>query len=78
LKAILDRTSLPEAVDDPPPNKRFHPTPLRGPKIGPILKPGFGSTVISIYRCGAGEAQSVGRPINGIPHVAKNTSPVIV
>jgi len=43
-----------------PSNKRFHPTPLRGHKIVPILGSGFGETVTSIYRCGAGEAQGVG------------------
>src|SRR6266540_4269432 len=34
-------------------------TPLRGPKIVAILKAGFSLIVISIYRCGAGEAQAV-------------------
>jgi hypothetical protein len=38
------------------------PTPLCGPKIGGILKVGFGPELVSIYRCGAADAQAVGRP----------------
>lgn len=37
------------ALAEPPHNTRFHPTPLYGSKIVSILKPGFGSTDISIY-----------------------------
>jgi len=53
-------TTNDQTIETARPNKRFHPTPLRGPKIGPILKAGFAPTVISIYGCGAGEAQGVG------------------
>jgi hypothetical protein len=49
-----------------PPNTRLHPTPLRGRKVRPILKSVFGSTVISIYWCGAGEAQAVSPPIKDL------------
>ena len=44
------------------PNKRLHPTPLRGPEIGAILESGSSSTAVSIDQCGAGEAQAVGPP----------------
>src|SRR6266496_1444860 len=43
------------------PNKRLQLTPLGGPKIVPILKTDFSSTVIPIYFCGATEAQGVSR-----------------
>jgi hypothetical protein len=48
-------------ADAVPPNPRLQLTPLRGPEIGAFLKTDFGSTVISIYRCGATEAQPVRR-----------------
>jgi len=38
-------------------------TPLAASEIVAILKTGVGSTVISIYHCGATEAQDVGRQI---------------
>jgi hypothetical protein len=41
---------------------RLQLTPLRGHKIGAILNARFSSTIISIYRCGATEAQHVGPP----------------
>jgi hypothetical protein len=41
----------------------LHPTPLRGPKIVAILTADSLPILISIYRCGAGEAQGVGRLI---------------
>jgi hypothetical protein len=44
-----------------PPNQRVQPTPLRGPKIVPILASGFEYNALAIYRCGAADAQSVGR-----------------
>src|SRR4051812_35388993 len=44
-----------------PPNQRLQLTPLRGPEIAAFLKTDFGSTAIAIYRCGATEAQAVGR-----------------
>jgi hypothetical protein len=42
------------------PNKRLHLTPLRGDKIGAILCVSINSNHISIYQCGAGEAQALG------------------
>jgi hypothetical protein len=42
------------------PNRRVQSTPLRGRKIGCILKPGFGSLVFLVYRCAAADAQTVG------------------
>ncbi len=43
------------------PNPRVQPTPLAASEIVAILKADFGSKVVSIYRCGAADAQSVGR-----------------
>jgi hypothetical protein len=37
----------------------MQPTPLCGPKIGAILKAGFGPTVFPIYDGGAADGQSV-------------------
>jgi hypothetical protein len=46
------------------PTSACSPTPLRGGKIGSILARSFGLKAISIYRCGAADAQSVGpRPV---------------
>jgi len=45
-----------------PPNRRLQLTPLAASEIVAILKTGVGSTVISIYHCGATEAQHVGPP----------------
>jgi hypothetical protein len=42
------------------PNKRLHLTPLRVDEIGAILEVRSSSNRVSIYRCGAGEAQGVG------------------
>jgi Ser/Thr protein kinase RdoA (MazF antagonist) len=39
----------------------MQPTPLCGPKIGAILKPGFGPSAFPIYWCGAADGQAVGR-----------------
>src|SRR4029079_17988182 len=36
------------------------PTPLRGPKIGAILKHRFGPIAFPIYQCGAADAPLVG------------------
>jgi hypothetical protein len=40
---------------DSRPNNAFQPTPLRGPKIGGILKRGFVLTLVPIYDGGAAE-----------------------
>ncbi len=39
----------------------YNQTPLCGPQIGGILKVGYATTVISLYRCGAAQRQTVGR-----------------
>jgi hypothetical protein len=44
-----------------PPNRRVQLTPLRGRKIVAILKSGFVRKLISLYQCGAADAQHVGR-----------------
>jgi len=49
------------------PNPRLHPTPLCGPKIAAILKSRYGPNVVSIYQCGAGEAQAVGPLLDAKP-----------
>jgi len=49
------------AISKVPSNTRLQLTPLRGPEIVRILKTDFRSTVIPTYRCGATEAQPVGR-----------------
>ena len=46
------------------PNRGFQLTALCAHKIGPILKPEFGSKAFPIYECAAAEAQIVGRAIN--------------
>jgi hypothetical protein len=38
----------------------MQPTPLCGPKIGGILRVGFGSIAFSLYRCGAADGQALG------------------
>jgi hypothetical protein len=52
----------PSATGAGPPNRRVQPTPLRVDEIVRILKALFVSKVISIYRCGAADAQAVGPP----------------
>jgi hypothetical protein len=37
----------------------LHPTPLRGPKIRPILQARLSPNLVPFYCCGAGEAQAV-------------------
>jgi hypothetical protein len=49
------------AVSVQPPNRRVQSTPLRGPEIVAILKADFGWMAALIYRCGAADAQHVGR-----------------
>jgi len=44
-----------------PPNRRVQSTPLRGRKIVAILKSGFVPKLISLYQCGAADAQHVRR-----------------
>ena len=39
----------------------MHPTPLRVEKIGAILRAGISENLVSVYQCGAGDAQPVGR-----------------
>src|SRR6266498_815197 len=46
-----------------PPNQRLQLTPLAASEIVAFLKLSLGSTVISIYHCGATEAQAVGLPL---------------
>jgi hypothetical protein len=46
----------------PPSNTGMEPTPLRGPKIGAILKARVSSIAFPISRCGAAHAQAV------VPH----------
>jgi hypothetical protein len=41
----------------------MQPTPLRGPKIGAILKTGFVPTVFPIYHGGAADGHTVGWPL---------------
>ena len=43
------------------PTRACSPTPLCGRKIGAFLKSSFGPEPVPIYRCGAADAQSVGR-----------------
>jgi hypothetical protein len=57
------------------PTRACSPTPLCGRKIRAFLKPGFGSLAFSIYRCGAADAQSVGRTFQLI---IKNSAAVFV
>jgi len=45
----------------------MEPTPLGGPKLGAILKPGISPTAFLIYGCGAAHAQAVGR--RAITHI---------
>jgi hypothetical protein len=52
-----------------PPNTPIQPTPLRSPKIGAILKAGFGSTAFPTYRGGAADGQAVGPPITFFAYV---------
>jgi hypothetical protein len=52
---------LRQALRTQAPNKRFQPTPLAASEIVAILAPGFCSAVSPFYRCGAAEAQGVGR-----------------
>jgi len=40
----------------------MQPTPLRGPKIGGILKVIFGPIAFAIEQCGAADGQAVMRP----------------
>jgi hypothetical protein len=49
-----------------PPNRRVQSTPLRGRKIVAILKSGFVPKLISLYQCGAADAQHVG-PATSLP-----------
>ena len=42
----------------------MRPTPLRGPKIGGILKVIFGPIAFAIEQCGAADGQAVMRPID--------------
>jgi hypothetical protein len=49
------------ALSVQPPNQRVQSTPLRGPEIVAILKADFGWMATLIYRCGAADAQHVGR-----------------
>jgi hypothetical protein len=44
----------------PQPNTAFQSTPLRGPKIGAILKAGFVLTSVPIYTGGAAECWPLG------------------
>jgi hypothetical protein len=56
-----------------PPNQRVQPTPLAASEIVPFLKLGFGSTVISIYYCGAADAQPVMRQARRMTENGKKT-----
>jgi hypothetical protein len=47
----------------------MQPTPLCGHKIAPILARSFDLKVISIYRCGAADAQGVGRTLPLLRHL---------
>jgi hypothetical protein len=47
-------------ISDCSPTCACSPTPLRGPKIVPFLKLGFGWIAFSIYRGGAADARGVG------------------
>jgi hypothetical protein len=53
---------VPRAISIPPrgPNRRLQSTPLAASEIAPILRAGFCYNVITIYQCGAAEAQLVG------------------
>src|SRR6266540_4272533 len=51
------------ALSVQPPNQGVQSTPLRGRKIAAILTAGFVSKVVSIYWCGAADAQHVGRRV---------------
>jgi hypothetical protein len=56
-----DRVVPQVALSVLPPNRRVQLTPLRGPKIVPILKADLGSIVIWFYWGGAADAQHVRR-----------------
>jgi len=49
-----------------PSNNRIQPTPLRGPKIVAILKPGFNPIATPIYQCGAADAERWAAPFHAL------------
>ena len=63
MQAIAVQTGTPDLVckseATPPPNMPLELTPLRGPKIGAILKVGIGPTALPIYTA----AQLSGNPL---------------